>query len=144
MESCAYNEASFRIPDEKGYQPNNVPILGCDSKVNLVLETLLDVNSLVKQINQTIETDGQVCDSCCKKSIVSTDPGRFVCNYIYCYSLEKLKSSKLHQSSHNTAHRTRCLFLHVPPVNVVPQEQQFWFVGRLMELMHQDQVGSKA
>ncbi len=147
LESCAHNEASFRVPDENGYQPKNVSILGDDSKVKLVLKTLLDVNSLAKQINQTIEMGGRennALSACCRKAVVSNDPGRFVCNYLYCYSLEKFKSSKLHEPRDNPTQRTRCLFLHVPPINVVPQEQQFWFVSRLIEILFQNHTRSSA
>jgi pyroglutamyl-peptidase len=137
LESCAYNEATFRIPDERGYQPDKESILGDDISVGRALETLLDVNSLVEQLNHTIgKHESESISVCCKKSIVSNDPGRFVCNYIYCYSLDKFKSHKLQVVSNDPRRGTRCLFLHVPPVAVVPQDQQFWFVARLMEMLY--------
>ncbi|GAX24272.1 pyroglutamyl-peptidase [Fistulifera solaris] len=143
LESCAYNEATFRIPDERGYQPNKESILGEDISVGRALETLLDVNSLVEQLNYTIEKHESESMSVCRKnSILSNDPGRFVCNYIYCYSLDKFKSHKLQIVSNDPRGGTRCLFLHVPPVDVVPQDQQFWFVARLMEMLYEDQLKS--
>jgi pyroglutamyl-peptidase len=138
LESCAYNEATFRIPDERGYQPDKESILGDEISVGRALETLLDVNSLVEQLNHTIaKHESESVSLCCKNSIVRNDPGRFVCNYIYCYSLNKFKSHKLQVASNDDSRRvTRCLFLHVPPVAVVPQDQQFWFVARLMEMLY--------
>eukprot|EP00545_Synedropsis_sp_CCMP1620_P007707 CAMPEP_0119008538 /NCGR_PEP_ID=MMETSP1176-20130426/3769_1 /TAXON_ID=265551 /ORGANISM="Synedropsis recta cf, Strain CCMP1620" /LENGTH=218 /DNA_ID=CAMNT_0006960889 /DNA_START=27 /DNA_END=683 /DNA_ORIENTATION=- len=108
LEQCAYNEAHFRIPDEKGYQPRNKKVIdGCDP----ILTTRLDVEKLQKDIG---------LDSV----VVSTDPGRFVCNYTYFCSL-----SKLQQHDNNVY----SLFLHVPPFSKVPEEEQLQIVTLVME-----------
>jgi pyroglutamyl-peptidase len=128
LETCAYNEADARIPDEQGYQPRNLPIVE-GSAVGTPLRTLVDVHSLVDQLNNT-HSD--------KKStaVASTDPGRFVCNYTYCYSLGKFECSSLAERSPQTP-SVRCLFLHVPPFSIVPEQEQLLFVANLMDALEQ-------
>ena len=54
--------------------------------------------------------------------IVSTDPGRFVCNYTYYYSLTKTQHDE----------QVYSLFVHVPPFSVVPQEEQLKTIVAIM------------
>jgi pyroglutamyl-peptidase len=107
LEQWAYNEAHFRIPDEKGYQPCNKKVIdGCEP----TLMTQLDV----EQIRVDIGLESVV---------VSTDPGRFVCNYTYYCSLSKFQK----------AQGVYSLFLHVPPFSVVPEEEQLRIVTLVLE-----------
>jgi pyrrolidone-carboxylate peptidase len=55
------------------------------------------------------------------QSTISTDPGRFVCNYTYCYSMHHV--------------RRPCLFLHVPKFEVVSKEVQLEYVACLLQKM---------
>lgn len=108
LEQCAYNEAHFRIPDEKGYQPRNKTVIdGCDPS----LTTRLDVQKL----HTNLELDSVV---------MSTDPGRFVCNYTYYCSLSKLQQDDSNVYS---------FFIHVPPFAKIPEEEQFRIVTLIME-----------
>ena len=65
----------------------------------------------------------------------STDPGRYVCNYTYCYSLNKFCSSE-----GGDGNKFYSLFLHVPPFKLIPEEEQLKFVVDLMQLI-EEQVG---
>lgn len=49
LEKCAYNDASFRIPDEQGYQPQNRCIVD-DCPLKSSLTTSLDVENVCKQL----------------------------------------------------------------------------------------------
>jgi len=79
LEACAYNEASFRIPDQCGYQP----------KQDLIVST----DKLATCYTTTINLE-QVCEKLTNKyyptilTEISTNPGRYVCNYVYCTSLQ--------------------------------------------------------
>lgn len=107
LEQCAYNEANFSIPDEKGFQPRHEEVIeACEP----ILMTKLDVDRILMDLG---------LDS----FVVSTDPGRFVCNYTYYCSL-----SKFHDCDD-----VYTLFLHVPPFSVVPEAEQFQVVLHLMD-----------
>ena len=107
LEQCAYNEANFSIPDEKGFQPRNEKVIDfCDP----TLTTSLNVDKIQMDLG---------LDS----FVVSTDPGRFVCNYTYYCSLSKFQE----------CNDIYTLFLHVPPFSVVPEEEQFQLVLHLMD-----------
>jgi pyroglutamyl-peptidase len=167
VESCAYNEADFRIPDERGYQPQNEAIVEA-YPVGATLNTLLDVPPLVTFLNATgngAEEDKQ--EEVKHKNLRSAannnapfvvakssiDPGRFVCNYVYCYSLDKFQCSHLAAVSASATTDTdsatsppvaakkesnvRCLFLHVPPFAVVSEEEQLHVVSNLMVALYQ-------
>jgi len=53
--------------------------------------------------------------------VISTDPGRFICNWIYYQSL--------HFSQLN---ETKSLFIHVPDFSVIPFETQLAFIKELL------------
>jgi pyroglutamyl-peptidase len=167
VESCAYNEADFRIPDERGYQPRNKAIVDA-YPVGATLNTLLDVPALVTFLNATDNHSGADEEEEVKhknlRSVAknnntpfvmaksSIDPGRFVCNYVYCYSLDKFQCSHLAAvaaTSTTTDSDTsppvaakkesnvRCLFLHVPPFAVVSEGEQLRVVSNLMVALYQ-------
>jgi pyroglutamyl-peptidase len=125
LEECAYNEANFSIPDQRGCQPLNEPVV--EGELGAKFSTLLDVPALVQQMNGTcVDEQGR------PRAAVSTDPGRFVCNYTYCYSLDKFKCSQ-GAGRHEQLPNMRCLFLHVPPFSVIPEVEQLDFVASLMD-----------
>lgn len=120
LEQNAYNEATFRIPDQRGYAPQKEVV--CDDlKLCECLETKLDLNMLKKKMTQG-------GDAISDDVIISNDPGRFVCNYTYCYSLANFSSSVL---------KRHVLFLHVPPLEVIDQEKQICFILSLMNRIHE-------
>lgn len=54
---------------------------------------------------------------------ISTDPGRYLCNYVYFNSLNKLKFNNEHID---------CLFVHFPPLAVKSEAQNMAFVRDLI------------
>lgn len=142
LEKCAYNDATFRVPDEKGYQPTREPVVEtCDLGTTLL--TSFDVPSLVAMMNETVSTnlEGPPLAN------PSTDPGRFVCNYIYCASMNAFQCAKIENGQEEEMPASECddaprprvqsLFLHVPPFEAIPKEEQLIFVTRLMSALYQ-------
>jgi len=128
LESHAYNDADFRIPDELGYQPKHEKIVE-GFELGETLTTHFDIPPLVNALNGSRAPDKSA------KAVVSTDPGRFVCNYIYFYSMHKSRTGPIKSD-------VRCLFLHVPPHAVVGEIEQLCFVSDLMVALKR-QVESK-
>jgi pyroglutamyl-peptidase len=144
LESCAYNDASFRIPDERGYQPEGISIMGDNFEVGTSLDTLLDVSTLVDEMNDAIAVNEGICGA---PAVISTDPGRFVCNYTYLYSLHTFQCSKdvpFEEAPRKNNVDYRCVFLHVPPFEIVMEEQQLWFVTQLMKALYDQIVAKKS
>jgi len=105
------NEASFRIPDEKGWAPSKQPIHPSTKDITHQLCTTLPVENLKIAL----------CDKSKFQTEISTDAGRFLCNYIY------------YQSLHfSTLNKTHSLFLHVPPFEKIGSAVQFEFVRALL------------
>ena len=91
LELCAYNDATFRIPDQRGFQPHAEPIVADPGHVvGRCYETSLDLDDLRERMER--EVPGV-------ETSISTDPGRFVCNYVYCKSLEV---ARLYSGTHRT------------------------------------------
>eukprot|EP00899_Mesostigma_viride_P015908 jgi/Mesvir1/24318/Mv11004-RA.3 len=76
FEKQAWNDASFRIPDEEGWMPKGVRIREEDGPVTCTRQTSLDLDRL----SQLLRGRGYC-------AAVSHDPGRFVCNWVYYQSL---------------------------------------------------------
>ncbi|GJP45455.1 hypothetical protein CLOM_g4844 [Closterium sp. NIES-68] len=70
VERQAANEATFRCPDEMGWQPQREPIAPEDGPITVLRQTTLPVLHLVDTLHKRGFT---VC--------TSFDAGRFVCNY---------------------------------------------------------------
>lgn len=123
LEACAYNQATFRIPDVRGYRPFNESIFE-EEQYAACLRTSLDVEHLAQVMTERFPSIA---------TKVSTDPGRYVCNYVYCSTLQHFG---------NSSSRGDCcssLFLHVPPFDVVPEEQQLEYVASLLEALTQSE-----
>ena len=66
LEQCAWNNMTFRIPDEKGYQPNEI-VINSTKEFDSCLKTSLNVNLLHESlVNQGYNV------------ILSEDPGLFI------------------------------------------------------------------
>ena len=107
LEQCAYNEANFRVPDEQGCQLCNAKVMDGSEPT---LMTRLDLHKIQQDLGL-------------ESVVVSTDPGRFVCNYTYFCSLAKFKECP----------SVYTLFLHVPPFSVVPEDEQLRVVTLVLE-----------
>ncbi len=107
LESTAYNEATFRIPDQSAWKPQGVPI-NSEEELDFVRTTPLPVGKLAESLSKY-------------DVLVSQDAGRYVCNYTYYISLEEAaKRSKIYP-----------LFVHVPLFSQVPKETQLAFLEEL-------------
>jgi pyroglutamyl-peptidase len=62
---------------------------------------------------------------------VSTDPGRFVCNYLYYCSLQQQQQQQQRQQQQAVSNGTS-LFVHVPSFDVISEEEQRQFVQDLL------------
>ena len=153
LEQCAYNDATFRVPDERGYQPHcECILLSVDDNENSgsrmeassssgdhhhpswgkCLRTTIDLLSLCNELHRC--TDENV--------IISTDPGRFVCNYTYYLSLDRCHSINGNSNGVDNNQRAEeggcannedhALFLHVPPFEVISEERQMIFIKQVM------------
>eukprot|EP00243_Klebsormidium_subtile_P003646 TRINITY_DN17234_c0_g1_i1.p1 TRINITY_DN17234_c0_g1~~TRINITY_DN17234_c0_g1_i1.p1 ORF type:complete len:243 (+),score=13.97 TRINITY_DN17234_c0_g1_i1:497-1225(+) len=114
LERRAYNEATFRCPDEAGWQPWKEPILPEDGPIDFFRQTVAPVDELVGALRK----QGFDCAP-------STDAGRFVCNYVYYHSLR-----------HALIHGTESLFVHVPAFEVVGEDVQLEFVVALLRTLN--------
>lgn len=154
LERCAYNDATFRAPDERGYLPCRecISLLGGGGADNDESHALPP-----REWGECIETTLDLDDLCCRLRerdgddeaavIVSADPGRFVCNYTYYLSLNSCRSvnDKLRRDDDvenngvggggdNTMRRRHhALFVHVPPFDVVSEGRQLDFIVRVMK-----------
>ena len=117
LERCGINEATYRIPDEKGYQPQKEVVLDTQPFQH-VYETTLPLRQIVTQCQQD-QVDSFIQ--------MSGDAGRFVCNTTYYTSLYHAQQS---QTNHNTVH---ALFVHVPPFQTIPNEDQLSILCHLMK-----------
>ncbi|WCJ38467.1 Peptidase C15 pyroglutamyl peptidase I-like [Euphorbia peplus] len=111
IERLAVNEATFRCPDELGWQPLQHPIVSKDGGTSFTRETCCSMEAILK-ILQKMGHDVTSSD----------DAGRFVCNYVYYHSL-KFAEEKGHKS----------LFVHVPLFTTVERDTQMSFVVALLE-----------
>jgi pyroglutamyl-peptidase len=130
IEACAYNEANFRVPDERGDQPQGETII-VGRELGAEFFTPFDVPDLVSTIDDSPATGVEE-----RRVLVSEsrDPGRFVCNYTYCLSLDRCQRHNLRENND----KAWSIFLHVPPFDQIPEQAQLDFVARLMEqLLHQ-------
>ncbi|KAL7432810.1 hypothetical protein ACHAXM_003316 [Skeletonema potamos] len=133
LEQCAYNDATFREPDNNGYQPQKKCILGDSSTLGDCLQTTLDLNKICTELQK------QGHPYCC----VSQDPGRYVCNYTYCLSLNQCQSvnntmKKSRQQCTKQLVECHSLFLHVTPFSVISEEKQFSFILNLLKSIEED------
>ncbi len=117
FEQCAYNDASFRIPDQRGYRPIQVPILP-----NMALGTPCHTNCSLTSLVEDLSNSFPAIES-----RISTDPGRFVCNYLYYASLNKLQNEMESVDA--------CLFLHIPEFKTIPKEIQLEYLAELIRVL---------
>ncbi|XP_026387214.1 uncharacterized protein LOC113282437 isoform X1 [Papaver somniferum] len=112
IEHQAVNEATFRCPDELGWQPQKLQIIPEDGDISRSRQVIY--KSLLFSPNSNFQ---------CQKNI-STNffLGRFVCNYVYYHSL-RFAEKKGHKS----------LFVHVPLFSVIDEDTQLQFVASLFE-----------
>lgn len=104
LERYAYNECDFRIPDVTGAQPRHVAIHE-HKPWNEREETGLEVMDIAMALEGTV--------GC----VVSEDPGRYVCNYLYYRSLIGCQESRY------VGLKLDSLFVHVPKEDCLPLDE---------------------
>ncbi|XP_027153349.1 uncharacterized protein LOC113753405 isoform X2 [Coffea eugenioides] len=107
----AVNEATFRCPDELGWQPQQLVIVPGDGGITQTRKTSCSVDAIL----QYLKKKGH-------DVTISYDAGRFVCNYVYYHSL-RFAEQKGHTS----------LFVHVPLFSKVDEGKQMQFTLALLE-----------
>ncbi|XP_030461518.2 uncharacterized protein LOC115681658 [Syzygium oleosum] len=113
IEHQAFNEATFRCPDEMGWKPQKVPIIPSDGAISRTRETSLPI----QEIAQALSKKGY-------HVMTSDDAGRFVCNYVYYHSLRFAEENGI-----------KSLFVHVPLFFTVDEETQMQFAASLLEAL---------
>lgn len=110
LEIQGRNEATFTCPDELGWTPMKRPIDPDNCDLYSVCRTTLKLDPLISDLRRK----GFKVD-------MSSDAGRFVCNWVYYNSLQLAE-----------ANGATALFVHVPPASVVPVGRQTQFIAALM------------
>jgi pyrrolidone-carboxylate peptidase len=148
LETTAFNEASFRIPDNEGNQPKKQCI-----DEELPLTTRLGTSLPIKRIQTLLEREGYTNDIV----KLSGDAGRFICNYTYWTTLndiekglyksinaqdEGLEDNEKEQEENKMKGVDGCevhvhaLFVHVPAFDKISQDVQLKFVCHLLQSIH--------
>ena len=117
LEHCAYNTMDFRVPDETGNQPTGTVI---DNRFEL--ESVKSTSYPIDDFrNRLCMLNYDVCKS--------SDPGRFLCNYVYYSSLQK-------------CHNQQAIFIHVPPCEVIPLDIQIRFITDFINILLEYATGN--
>jgi pyroglutamyl-peptidase len=114
VERRAVNEATFRCPDELGWQPQREPIVPDDGPISFIRETTVPVRDVVSALKTRGGFD----------VMESYDAGRFVCNYVYYYSLRQAHKNGV-----------TSLFVHVPLFVAISEERQLQFIAALLKVL---------
>jgi pyroglutamyl-peptidase len=132
IETSCYNDASFRVPDEQGYKPWKQPICS-DLPWSLCRRTSLHVSTFIQRY--LLECPRHPGDTLLRQDQIriSTDPGRFVCNYTYFYALKKAEEWNHSNFILNNKPTVHVLFIHVPPFYAIPESNQIQFLHQFMD-----------
>ena len=151
IECRGINEANFRVPDERGQQLQDVPVVKELHPTCKELYTSLPTEEIVRSL----------CDVYSWSARISDDAGRFVCNWVYTHNLAMCQNYSINRSAEtstslSTSSMTstnssdsgkaqsqdtptskeniykECLFIHVPPETVVPPEDLLSFARHLI------------
>ena len=109
LETNSRNEATFRAPDESGWQPKNELILKENGSLNHRYYTRIDTEKVVKQL--------QLNKHNCAES---DNVGLYLCNYVYYYQLHQCSLSKNRDNEH-------ALFVHIPKDEIMDEATVFKF-----------------
>lgn len=108
LESEGYNEADFRSPDMGGWTASHEVIDAEEGGLEVVEKVPLPCDALAARL---VEETGL-------KTVVSTDAGRYICNYTLYQSLLRSRGVPSEAS----------IFIHVPSFEKIPEEAQKGFV----------------
>ncbi|CAH0484523.1 unnamed protein product [Peronospora farinosa] len=116
LEQVGYNVADFRIPDERGYVAKD-EVIHEGEPDNMTTKVPLEEMLMTLQAMHL-------------KVSISTDPGRYICNYVYYRSLvwAKRQATKGHS-------RHLVLFVHVPEFRTLGFEDQMALASRIVDMV---------
>ena len=109
LETTAFNELDFRIPDISGRQPSARPIRQGAPPIRRSTLPLKQINTLLSANNH--------------ESILSNNPGRYLCNQVLYVALEYLELHAL---------PCRAGFIHLPLAADYPTDRAVDAVGRIL------------
>jgi hypothetical protein len=147
LERCAVNTAAFRCADEAGWAPQCDPVLPAD-EAGCCRYTRLPVDALVERL----AASGFPVRA-------SDDAGTFICNYTFYLTLAAMQQAQEEDAvldvddAEDAAHALspthaeppwHALFVHVPPAEVMPVEQQTSFLAALMAAITAHLLGDAA
>ncbi|CAM9279098.1 unnamed protein product [Choristocarpus tenellus] len=144
LERYAYNVAIFRVPDQQGYQPCNIPVDPETPNMSHTLTTDLNVTDVLDSL-RTLGWGDRVEDS--------DDPGRYVCNFLYykslllCHKFESSKHKGVQEGDNGqnqVGPKHHCLFVHIPPFTAISKEEQVRFVSDLLDVVSNSLQSVKA
>jgi pyroglutamyl-peptidase len=123
LERVGHNEASFEMPDERAFQPQGKAVSRTNPDTSFSLFSTMPLPAILQSLHAPSQSDpGYSRD----EVSISSNPGRFVCNYLYFSSMD-LCLSRGH--AHSAA-----LFVHLPPFSCVKEDAQLRFLRRLLDL----------
>lgn len=153
FESAGYNNMTFRCADERAYSPQEekispardfdeplsttFPLAAIAERVQAELGGVITVHSTDapaaaaagEGVFAPSDGSSSAPQSSCNICDISTDPGRFLCNYVYYRSL-------LHQELHGLPRGTRqSVFVHVPPEERIAIADQVKVVLLMLKLL---------
>lgn len=107
VERCAYNEATFRLPDAAGLQPDGEAITPSEAP-RACRETSVPVDAVVA----AAASGGH-------SVAASNDAGRYLCNYAYWLSLRHAEAANASAVARGDARRFHALFVHIPSTDTL-------------------------
>ncbi|KAI9908390.1 hypothetical protein PsorP6_004684 [Peronosclerospora sorghi] len=114
LEQAAYNIADFRIPDERGYVATNEAIVEGEPDYFVTKVPLVEMLKTLQTVHPKIA--------------ISTNPGRFICNYVYFLSLVWTERQA---AKYNSEYLT--LFVHVPAFQNVTYQDQVALASKIVD-----------
>ena len=137
IESRAFNNLTFRIPDNDGNQPL-AQCMDASLPLDAARFTSFPIQEVISRLNRRQKRHQLRGALCCggnddvavstRPAVVeSSDPGRYICNYLYYSSL---------QTCANITSSSACdvVFIHTPPLAVCAVDDQIAFVEDVIEI----------
>jgi len=123
LENVGYNEASFDFPDERAFQPWSEAVSPTNPDTSFSLFSTLPLHAITRALHAKSPAGAGYSR---QEVSISSNPGRFVCNFLYFHSLEMCR---VRGHAHSAA-----LFVHLPPFTRITEEVQFEFLERVLEM----------
>ena len=152
LEQYCYNNKDFRIPDISGSQPQREKIVE-EMQLDQALASSFDLVKIRDRLKRKGFDVG-----------VSTDPGRYLCNYIFFQSYRQQArvlgaeiggDYEVHsqvgtehfgddEDASLSAGKNKTVFIHVPPFGIIEKETQIEFIKECIELLCSEDACDRA